>query len=684
MTGHYGELAERINHVHPSNVLHPHPEKLAAFALGKLDREEHSEVERHITDCESCCRLLRRVPDDTLLGRMQAINAATQVFTTLADPIAQAAAAGIPPELIDHPRYRIVRVMGAGGMGVVYQAQHRLMDRMVALKVVNRRLTSEPTAVERFRLEVKAAARLSHPNIVTVHDADQAGDLHFLVMEYVEGVSLARQVEKRGPLSPGHAANFVRQAALGLQHAWECGMVHRDIKPQNLMLTRKGQVKILDFGLARLHSETATGEMPTGSATGGAGITLDGVVLGTPDYIAPEQAANPRQADIRADIYSLGCTLYFLLAGQAPFARSSVSQKLTSHQEHAPRPLAELRSDLPPELVAIVERMMAKNPAARQQTPAEVAEALAPFARSASVRPIQAAVPTPPAGVPQVPIGPSGSHRGAWPGKRVALLGAGGLVVVAVCLLAGWRWGNGQPAEMSTDTTTKVPVPAPVQRVTQRPSVLMVVPPRDFYYPDVHTVRRQLPLFGVTCHIASTTPEECVPNAESRLVPEPIKPDLLISDARAADYDAIYFCGGQGIEVYVGDGQHAVQVRRLIQEALAAKCTLAAMGMGVVVLAEADVLRGRQAACYPYGKLEMYKQRIKARGAVCSEEAIVEDDPFLTGRAPQDLQALHPRVFEAVGHRGPAAAIFVRSGFTVSRFCTKAVNCAQRARMPVR
>jgi serine/threonine protein kinase len=150
----------------------------------------------------------------------------------------------LPPELANHPRYRIVRRLGAGGMGVVYQAEHRLMERAVALKVISRSLTSNPLAVERFLREVKAAARLpGHPNVVIAHDAEQAGDLHLLVMEYVEGVSLNKLVEQRGPLSVGRACHFVRQAALGLQHAHEHGLVHRDVKPHNLMVTRQGQAR---------------------------------------------------------------------------------------------------------------------------------------------------------------------------------------------------------------------------------------------------------------------------------------------------------------------------------------------------------------------------------------------------------------------------------------------------------
>jgi WD40 repeat protein/serine/threonine protein kinase len=274
----------------------------------------------------------------------------------------------IPPELARHERYRVVRLLGVGGMGAVYEAEHLVMQRPVALKIIRRAYTARADALERFRREVRAAARLSHPNIVATTDAEDAGETHFLVMEYVEGTDLGRLVQERGPLRVDRACDYVRQAALGLQYAFEQGMVHRDLKPHNLMLAPDGRVKILDFGLARFASEAAS-----------AGVTGTGMVLGTVDYIAPEQADRARQADIRSDIYSLGCTLYHLLAGQPPFPAGTPIQKVMAHVEKKPQPLTELRPDLPEGLMPVLERMMAKNPRHRYQTPAEVALALLPF-----------------------------------------------------------------------------------------------------------------------------------------------------------------------------------------------------------------------------------------------------------------------------------------------------------------
>ena len=314
----------------------------------------------------------------------------------------------IPPDLINHPRYAILQYLGSGGMGTVYKAQHRLMERLVALKIISLDLAGRPLMVERFRREVKAAARLSHPNIVAAYDADQAGDTHFLVMEFVEGVDLDHILQLRGRLPVARACDYTRQAALGLQHAWECGMVHRDIKPHNLMLTSQGQVKILDFGLSRFLSEIEPAKLaPSGmpaparerstapSKEAIAGSRPDSFKetayadtgAGTADYIAPEEAVDARRADIRADIYSLGCTLYRFLSGRVPFPDGDLMHKIRGHVERMPEPLCGLCPELPARLCQLVERMMAKDPAQRYQTPVEVARALAPFAVE-SPRPI--------------------------------------------------------------------------------------------------------------------------------------------------------------------------------------------------------------------------------------------------------------------------------------------------------
>jgi serine/threonine protein kinase len=377
---------------------HPGHEQLVGFRSGQLSPEEAAAIERHLAECDTCKEIAAAsatvpAPPDPE-GRAQAPTVKLPPEATPA----------IPPELRDHPRYRILKLLGKGGMGAVFQAQHKLMERIVALKVISRSLMDHPASVERFRQEVKAAARLSHPNIVTAYDAEQVGDLHFLVMEYVEGRDLANVLRKlKGPLPAAHACEYARQAAEGLQHAHQQGMVHRDIKPQNLMLTTKGQVKILDFGLARFASERET-DGP---------ITASGAIMGSPDFIAPEQITNAHDADIRADIYSLGCTMYTLLTCRVPFPEGNAFDKMVQHTSYSPKPLAELRPDLPVKLIDIVNKMMSKDRRQRYQTPAAVKRALASLVKAtidlpeklktaSDSGPLRMSEPTP----PQTPAAP--------------------------------------------------------------------------------------------------------------------------------------------------------------------------------------------------------------------------------------------------------------------------------------
>jgi WD40 repeat protein/tRNA A-37 threonylcarbamoyl transferase component Bud32 len=347
---------------------HPGPGKLTAYGLGRLDEAAADVVYSHLEECPACRAEVEATQDDTLAALVR------DAVTPPADGSAPTfpGVAELDADLLrGHPRYRLEELLGAGGMGVVYRARHQLMARTVALKVIHRQLTEKPAAVERFHREVRAVAALSHPNIVTAYDADQVGDRHFLVMEYVPGVTLARLLKEQGPLDPARACDYVRQAAVGLQHAHERGLVHRDLKPANLIVTPDSQVKILDLGLARLAE----------SAEGGSGDLTDSVtVMGSVDYLAPEQADDPHRADIRADIYSLGCTLYHLLTGRPPFPEGTLMQRLKAHAQRRPEPLARAGLGMPAGLDRIVARMLAKEPRQRYQTPGEVAAALAPYA----------------------------------------------------------------------------------------------------------------------------------------------------------------------------------------------------------------------------------------------------------------------------------------------------------------
>lgn len=264
-------------------------------------------------------------------------------------------------------QYVLMDKLGEGGMGEVFRARHTRLDRDVALKVMRREKLKNPEAVKRFRREIKASASLAHENVVMAYDADQSGDVHFFAMEFVDGATLDRIVQEKGPLPVGEACDYIRQAALGLQHAHEKGLIHRDIKPNNLLLDKSGVVKISDLGLVLIEEP---GEDPSR-------ITGVGLTVGTPDFVAPEQARNPRAADIRADIYSLGCTFYYLLAGDVPFPGGTATEKMLRHAREAV-PLPK-RPDLPAEVMAILVRMTARRADERMQSPGEVAAALEPF-----------------------------------------------------------------------------------------------------------------------------------------------------------------------------------------------------------------------------------------------------------------------------------------------------------------
>ena len=379
---------------------HPDRLQLADFGLGKLDSETASQIEEHLGSCRTCCDTLLHLQDDTFTSLVRKAKPPLhsddtdgcphqrprpEDATVLVPTDASAAVADLPPELSSHPRYEVLELLGQGGMGHVYRARHKLMNRSVALKVISAHLVQNRQAVERFRREVQAAAHLVHRNIVTAYDAEQAGDVHFLVMEFVEGADLATVVQQRGPMSIAEACDCIRQAARGLQHAHEKGMVHRDIKPHNLMMSPDGQVRILDFGLANFATEAAWSEAAAPASSESMHLTSVGSVMGTLDYIAPEQARNAHAADIRADIYSLGCTLYYLLTGRPPFTADAVVDKLKAHTQEAAPALQSLQADVPPELAAVAHRMLAKDPAERFQTPAEVVSALAPFVGGGSV-----------------------------------------------------------------------------------------------------------------------------------------------------------------------------------------------------------------------------------------------------------------------------------------------------------
>jgi serine/threonine-protein kinase len=300
--------------------------------------------------------------------------------------------------------YKILEQIGAGGMGRVYKAMQQTMQRTVALKVLSPQLMQSAKVQKLFQREVQATAQLNHPNIVTAYDANQVDGRHYLAMEYVDGPNLDQLVRAQGRLPIGRACDLIRQAAFGLQHAHEQGMVHRDIKPANLLVQngkRSAIVKILDFGLARLQEPSPIA--PAANTI----LVKQNTVMGTPDFLSPEQSRDLHKVDIRSDLYSLGCTFYYLLTGQLPFPGGTSVDKLIRHASEEPPAIAALRPEVPAEVIAIVQRLIAKRPEDRFQTPQDLADALAPFAEPGPVpwageRPA-ADKKTPVRGVPAAP-----------------------------------------------------------------------------------------------------------------------------------------------------------------------------------------------------------------------------------------------------------------------------------------
>jgi serine/threonine-protein kinase len=296
--------------------------------------------------------------------------------------------------------YRILDVLGEGGVAQVFRAWSIRDKCLVALKVVRKEFLSNPEAVRQFQQEAKTIASLSHANIVRTIEADQVNGVHFLAMEFIEGIDLNKLVRLSGPLPIPQACDYIRQAALGLQHAHERCLVHRDIKPANLFLVTPtgaldqtplpglgdakkiapmgATIKILDWGLADMRLPMATGQQEP------ANTLQREETIGTADYLAPEQAMDATKVDIRADIYSLGCSFYYLLTGQPPFAGGSLLQKLLKHRETPAKPLAHMRPEAPAGIQPVLDKMMAKKPEDRYRSPASLAAALGPLCRTAA------------------------------------------------------------------------------------------------------------------------------------------------------------------------------------------------------------------------------------------------------------------------------------------------------------
>lgn len=383
----------------------PTAEQLRAFSLGRLSEHESDVFLDHIRDCKSCQSHLETVADDhdSLVAALRSpedlapYDAEPGCQTALAKALAALALAGPgdlpnaaadnadqPPLPVRIGEYELVRPLGRGGMGSVFLARHTKLGREVAVKLLAGHRLADPRMRQRFEAEMRAIGRLSHPNIVAAHDARDVDGTAVLVTEYIDGLDLGQLVERRGPLAIADACEIVRQVAVALAYTSQQGFVHRDVKPSNIMLSHRGDVKLLDLGLARWQWDEVDHS----------GMTATGQALGTADYVAPEQVTDSRRVDVRADIYSLGCTLFKLLCGTAPFAaaeHATAFAKMTAHVSTRPPSLAQHVPAAPAGLVKLVDAMLAKDPARRPQTPEAVAEQLAAYCAAADLPQLAAA-----------------------------------------------------------------------------------------------------------------------------------------------------------------------------------------------------------------------------------------------------------------------------------------------------
>ncbi len=373
----------------------PTNNQLKALSLGQLPEEQSDDLFAHIRNCDSCKSELETVGDseDSLIASLRSPNEFIQLEAEPACQMALAKALGaltrhqteVPAVDPDHipaqsiGEYIIVRPLGRGGMGSVFLAQHTKLGRQVALKILNSHRLGDPRMRERFESEMRAVGKLSHPNIVTAHDARDVDGTLVLVTEFIDGFDLGELIARTGPLSIADACELARLVAVALAYTSEQGFVHRDVKPSNIMLSNTGEVKLLDLGLARL--QAGSGDQLD--------ITGTGQAMGTADYIAPEQVADSRSVDVRADIYALGCTLFKLLTAHAPFADDqhvTAFAKMTAHVSQPPPRLSDFLPDAPLDLVRLVASMLAKPVENRPQQPRMVAEQLAAFTSGANLQ----------------------------------------------------------------------------------------------------------------------------------------------------------------------------------------------------------------------------------------------------------------------------------------------------------
>ncbi|WP_075085789.1 protein kinase domain-containing protein [Mariniblastus fucicola] len=573
---------------------HPNQRQLSRFINGELSSENQAVMERHLERCTKCARRLEHIDGDTLGERL------LEVGTLLNQSVAPGNQA-IPESLRNHERYELIECIGAGGMGDVFRARQRSMDRPVAIKVLKQSLFENDRAVARFQNEIRVAAKLNHPNIVHSYDAEVSNGLNILVMELVEGEKLSDVVEREGTLGGDEAKEIAIQIVSGLEYASHQGMIHRDIKPQNIMLLPDGKVKVTDFGLAKLvlaQSEDAAGS-----------LTLEGEVFGTPDYIAPEQIRDSASADFRSDIYGLGCTLYFLLSGTPPFAGMSVGEKLAGHLEHDAPSLIDVAPGLDPGMLAVVEKMMHKNPELRFQSYAELTRAFSGIGNPARKEETIVA------------------QRKRSTGKIFAVIG--GPIMV---LLALWLFGL-IPGMSSSQPLGDLP--------TGNIKFAIVVPSRFAFHPEIQEISRSLKRYqNVELEYVSDQAGRVKFSSRKKgAKPSVVEVTRTLGELDAADFDALVFTGGWNGDspdstLYAFDPKLNDQARDFARSMLANRKPVGSICGGTAVLANAGLLHGKKAASCRY-----ISDAVRDRsGAIWTElprrddlAVVVRDDLLVTG-----------------------------------------------------